>query len=90
MGSHFDLVTPAVLNAWLGQPNGGALERGRAYVMVGAQKADHPRKKVKNAFIRRGYPVFVGRTAWMLMNWGWPTRGSPIAPEPFSENVEDD
>ena len=50
-------VTPAVLNAWLGQPNGGSPARGHAYVTVGAQKPDHPQKKVKNAFIRRGYPV---------------------------------
>jgi beta-lactamase superfamily II metal-dependent hydrolase len=56
-------VTPAVLNAWLGAPNGGSPKHGHAYVMVGAKKEDHPRKKVKNAFIRRGYPVFVGRTA---------------------------
>lgn len=82
-------VTPAVLNAWFGQPNGGASERGHAYVMVGAQKPDHPRKKVKNAFIRRGYPVYVGRTGWMRMSWGWPKRGVSITPEPFSYDVED-
>jgi beta-lactamase superfamily II metal-dependent hydrolase len=83
-------VTPAVLNAWLGQPNGGTPTRGSAYVMVGAQKPDHPRKKVKNAFIRRGYQVYVGRTGWMRMFWGWPTRGVPLTPEPFSDDVEDD
>ena len=83
-------VTPAVLNAWLGQPNGGTPERGRAYVMVGAQKPDHPRKKVKNAFIRRGYPVYVGRTGWMRTYWGWPKRGTDMTPQPFSYDVEDD
>jgi len=83
-------VTPAVLNAWLGQPNGGTPERGHAYVMVGAKKPDHPRKKVKNAFMRRGYPVYVGRTGWMRMYWGWPHRGGPLTPEPFSYDVEDD
>jgi hypothetical protein len=83
-------VTPAVLDAWLGQPNGGTPQRGQAYVMVGAQKPDHPRKKVKNAFIRRGYPVYVGRTGWMRIDWGWPARGTPLTPEPFSHDVEDD
>ena len=53
-------VTPAVLNVWLGAPNGGTPRRGTAMVMVGAKKKDHPRKKVKNAFIRRGYPPLRG------------------------------
>jgi hypothetical protein len=83
-------VTPVVLNAWLGQPNGGADERGQAYVMVGAKKPDHPRKKVKNAFIRRGYPVFVGRTGWMRSYWGFAARGVPLTAEPFSHDVEED
>jgi beta-lactamase superfamily II metal-dependent hydrolase len=83
-------VSPAVLNAWLGLPNGGTTERGHAYVMVGEQKNDHPRKKVKNAFMRRGYPVFIGRTGWMRMSWGWPKRGTDVTPEPFSYDVEED
>jgi beta-lactamase superfamily II metal-dependent hydrolase len=83
-------VTPQVLNAWLGQPNAGNPERGNAYVMVGSNKSEHPRKKVKNAFIRRGYPVFVGRTGWMRMNWGFDKRGIALTPEPFSSDVEDD
>ena len=58
-------VTPTVLNAWLGEPNRGTCTRGTAIVSVGAEKTEHPRKKVKNAFIRRGYPVFVGRTGWV-------------------------
>lgn len=83
-------VTPRVLDAWLGPPDGGGSVRGHAYVMVGAQKPDHPRKKVKNAFIRRGYPVYVGRTGWMRKYWGWPKRGFDLIPEPFSCDVEDD
>ena len=83
-------VTPGVLNAWLGQPNGGATRRGTAMVMVGAKKDEHPRNKVKNAFIRRGYPVFVGRTGWMRMPYGYELRGVNITAEPFSYDVEDD
>ena len=57
---------------------GGKRKRGHAYVMVGAKKPDHPRKKVKNAFIRRGYPVSVGRTGWMRLHWGFGSRGVAV------------
>lgn len=85
-------VTPAVLNAWFGAPNGGSPEHGNAYVMVGAKKLEHPRKKVKNAFIRRGYPVVVGREGWMRMYWDFKARDNTttLLPEPFSYDVEDD
>jgi hypothetical protein len=59
-------------------------------VMVGAKKDEHPRNKVKNAFIRRGYPVFVGRTGWIRQNWGFPGRGTTLTAEPFSYDVEND
>jgi hypothetical protein len=83
-------VTPAALNAWLGAPNGGNPRRGTAMVMVGAGKKEHPRKKVKNGFIRRGYPVFVGREGWMRMPYGYESRGANMTPEPFSYGVEED
>jgi hypothetical protein len=59
-------------------------------VMVGANKDEHPRNKVKNAFTRRGYPVFVGRSGWIRQNWGYEDRGLPITAEPFSYDVEED
>lgn len=84
-------VTPAVLDAWLGEPNGGDPRRGAALVMVGKNKTEHPRKKVKNAFMRRGYPVFVNRsTTWMHMPYGYDPRGVDMTAEPFSHDVEDD
>jgi beta-lactamase superfamily II metal-dependent hydrolase len=84
-------VTPAVLNAWLGEPNGGSQYRGNALVMVGKNKTEHPRKKVKNAFIRRGYRVYVTRsTSWMHMPYGYDLRGKPMTAESFSYDVEDD
>jgi hypothetical protein len=83
-------VTPQVLNAWLGAPNGGTPKRGNAIVSVGAKKDDHPRKKVKNAFMRRGYPVFVGRKSWVHMPYGYEMRGQPMTAEAFSHDVEDD
>lgn len=83
-------VSPTVLNAWLGPPNGGTPQRGKAFVSVGAKKTEHPRKKVKNAFIRRGYPVYVGRTGWIRQPYDYPSRGTSIQPESFSYDVEDD
>jgi beta-lactamase superfamily II metal-dependent hydrolase len=83
-------VTPAALDAWLGAPNGSNPPRGAAMVMVGAKKKEHPRKKVKNAFIRRGYPVFVGREGWMRMPYGYEMRGANMTAEPFSYDVEQD
>jgi hypothetical protein len=59
-------------------------------VTVGAKKREHPRKKVKNAFIRRGYPVFVGREGWMQMPYGYEMRGTSMTAEPFSYDVEED
>jgi hypothetical protein len=80
-----------VLNAWLGQPNGETPQRGSAMVMVGAKKTEHPPKKVKNAFIRRGYPPSVGRgEGWIRMTYGYESRDFDMTPEPFSSDVEDD
>jgi hypothetical protein len=85
-------VTPKVLNWWLGHPLAQeAGLRGHAYVSVGKDADIYPRKRVKNAFIRRGYPVFPTRGsiqgAYFAMpprdGWGVPT------PEPFSVDVED-
>jgi hypothetical protein len=84
-------VTPAVLDAWLGAPNGGNPHRGNAVVMVGKNKTEHPRKKVKNAFIRRGYPVYVGRSnGWLQQPYGYDRGGSDLTAEAFSYDVEDD
>ncbi|KYH01914.1 hypothetical protein [Bradyrhizobium sp. DOA1] len=83
-------VRPDVLDAWLGVANGGTSTRGHAMVSVGAKKTEHPRKKVKNAFIRRGYPVYVGRTGWIRQNYGFTTRGTDLNAERFSYDVEED
>jgi len=83
-------VSPAVLDAWLGTSNGGTPKRGSAMVSIGAKKMEHPRKKVKNAFIRRGYPVYVGRTGWIRQNYGFTSRGTDLTAEPFSYDVEED
>ena len=52
-------VTPAVRDTWLGKP----MERinakvGSAFCSVDNDAATYPRKTVKNAFTRRGYPDY--------------------------------
>lgn len=83
-------MTPAVLNRWLGPFSSPA--RGSAYVSVGKDAELYPRKKVKNAFIRRGYEVMATRGQTLCAFVGFPSRpGWVSAPrEQFPEDVEDD
>lgn len=84
-------VTPAVLNRWLGPPLPFEGVVGSAFCSVGKDADIYPRKKVKNAFTRRGYPVHAtrGETKYFFHGWtlrpGW---GASKA-EPFSNEVED-
>lgn len=85
-------VTPTVLNAWLGQPlTGVSAEIGTAFCSVGKDADIYPRKKVKNAFTRRGYPVHTTRGTVRLHHneWGGRVGYGASIPEPFSYNVED-
>lgn len=83
-------VTPSSLNRWLGPilPQGGA-RLGVAYCSAARLDEDHPRKKVVNAFIRRGYEVFSTQGKHIYYQQGTGRIGSPIAAEPFSTQVED-
>lgn len=85
-------VTPAALNRWLGKPLVETSQsRGVAYCSAAADDEEHPRKKVVNAFMRRGYPVHTTNGVAkchrnnMSARLGW---GSSIA-EPFSQEVEE-
>ena len=85
-------VTPTALNRWLGTPlaNSGQ-SRGVAYCSAAAEDEDHPRKKVVNAFIRRGYPVHTTNGMAKCHRNNMPSRlgwGSSIA-DPFSGEVEE-
>jgi beta-lactamase superfamily II metal-dependent hydrolase len=83
-------VTPAVLDRWLGPRMARGLVFGAAYCSVGNDKSDYPRGQVKNAFQRRGYPVYVTRGGTrshfsggeLRPGWDWAT------PEPFADRVE--
>ncbi|MGY3690566.1 beta-lactamase superfamily II metal-dependent hydrolase [Bradyrhizobium sp. USDA 3240] len=83
-------VTPAVLDRWLG--SFPAERRGDAIASIGVSKADYPRKKVSNAFIRRGYDVYRTQDGWINFYDGYdrrPDMGYASA-MPFSEDVEDE
>jgi beta-lactamase superfamily II metal-dependent hydrolase len=84
-------VTPTVLNAWLGEPLAAEGTVGNAYCSVGKDEDIYPRKKVKNAFIRRGYPVHATRGKIKCSFNGWPMRTGWVnsTPEPFAHSVED-
>lgn len=85
-------ITPTILNRWLGgYPAAG---RGEAVACVGKEKTDFPRKRVTNAFIRRGYNVTTTRNLsgdWVCFKHGYPSRpGTSTVPyEVFSDEVDE-
>jgi beta-lactamase superfamily II metal-dependent hydrolase len=83
-------VTPTVLNLWLGGVVGENAVHGYAYCSVGKEQADYPRAQVKNAFSRRGYPVYSTRTGGKYAYWGVKLRDGWVyaEPEPFEAKVE--
>jgi len=82
-------VTPSVLDRWLGPRKAYGTEVGTAFCSIGSNKPDYPRGQVKNAFIRRGYKVFVNRTSTISHYSGSGHPGFvPLTPEPFDYHVE--
>lgn len=86
-------VNPAILDRWLG---GTMLAEGAqigwAVCSVGANKPEYPRRRVSNAFTRRGYPVLTTRTITQSftsfevpMRAGWGVG----APMPFAFSFEE-
>jgi beta-lactamase superfamily II metal-dependent hydrolase len=85
-------VTPSVLNRWLGEPMPhGSQRRGLAFCSVGDNKPEYPRKRVSNAFLRRGYPVYSTRgRLWLRHHEDMPARaGSPVDHVPFTSSYEE-
>lgn len=84
-------VSKTTLNRWLGPPvPDETTKRGTAFVSVGKEKPDYPRRAVSNAFLRRGYPVFATRTCGIRHNIEMPSRNwGPAIAEPFHAQVED-
>jgi beta-lactamase superfamily II metal-dependent hydrolase len=84
-------VNPTALNRWLGEPVPDQYTvRGSAFCSAAKDDDDHPRKKVVNAFLRRGYPVHVTKGVQkcephnMPIRQGW----SASIPAAFSTEVE--
>ena len=82
-------VTPTVLDAWLGPKQPQGTEIGTAFCSVGSNKDDYPRGQVKNAFMRRGFPVYCTRTKWISYSNG-PGHPNTVAAtaEAFANEVE--
>jgi beta-lactamase superfamily II metal-dependent hydrolase len=82
-------VTPRVLDQWLGGRVANGAVVGAAICSVGNGKDEYPRGQVNNAFLRRGYPVYVTRGKSLLQHSG-STRGwGNATPLPFMARVED-
>lgn len=82
-------VTPYVLDRWLGPRKAKGTEVGTAYCSIGANKTEYPRGQVKNAFIRRGYKVYVNRSKMISHSSGGGHPGLvALTPEPFDNTVE--
>lgn len=84
-------VTPNLLNRWLGTPVAEGISRGSAFCSVGDSKSDYPRKRVANAFIRRGYKVLSTRGSAKSSFHGLPNKPGWVTatPEPFSFEFEE-
>ena len=64
-------VSPSVLNRWIGEPVDEGEKRDiTAFVSASKESETHPRKKVVNAFVRRGVSVYPtnGQTIWHRHN----------------------
>lgn len=84
-------VTPDVLDDWLGIIQGPYdPQRGVAVCSAAKNDADHPRAKVENAFLRRGYPVFSTKGVLLYYGHDMPGRGFTSAtPASFRTEVEE-
>lgn len=87
-------VTPSVLNRWLGRPvQEGSANKGVAFCSVGVNKSEYPRKRVSNAFLRRGYPVYKTENAgeWIRHAHDMPNRDGmrPISSVAFTSSYEE-
>ena len=84
-------VTPSILDRWLGAPVDEGTVRGTAMCSVGDGKTEYPRKRVANAFIRRGYKVISTRGSAKSSYNGIAGKDGWVAaqPEPFSYEFDE-
>ena len=84
-------VSPSSLDRWVGPRLSKGASRGtEAYASVANETKTHPRKKVVNAFIRRGAKVYSTNGTSIRHHRGMPPRQGwgPITALEFSERVE--
>ena len=83
-------VSPSILDRWLGPRIGqGATPAFSAYASVAKGSKSHPRRKVVNAFMRRGAAVFSTKGEPKLFHYQMNhRRWGPAEPESFSDQVE--
>lgn len=85
-------VTPTTLNRWLGDPvQNESTVRGSAFCSAAKDDDEHPRKKVLNAFARRGYPVHITKGGAKCEPHNMPIRQGWVSsiPAPFATEVEE-
>jgi beta-lactamase superfamily II metal-dependent hydrolase len=77
-------VSPSVLNRWLGPRLLLPTEKMTVYASVAKECETHPRRKVVNAFIRRGASVHTTKGVGKCHRYQMPLRGGFIASEPLA------
>jgi beta-lactamase superfamily II metal-dependent hydrolase len=82
-------VTPNILDRWLGGKVNRGQSVGCAIASIGDNKDEYPRGQVSNAFLRRGYPVYVTRGNNLLHHFGSKRGWGDAQPLPFFDEVED-
>jgi beta-lactamase superfamily II metal-dependent hydrolase len=82
-------VTPNVLDQWIGGGVANGVAVGMAFCSIGDGKEEYPRGQVNNAFLRRGYPVYVTRGDSIMYHSGSKRGWGSITPLPFMARVED-
>jgi beta-lactamase superfamily II metal-dependent hydrolase len=85
-------VSPSVLNRWIGEPVDEGEKRDiTAFVSASKESETHPRKKVVNAFVRRGVSVHPTNGKTIRHSHNMPDRPgwSSLNPLEFSSVVEE-
>jgi beta-lactamase superfamily II metal-dependent hydrolase len=82
-------VTPAIIDRWIGGRVNQGVVVGSAICSVGDGKDEYPRGQVSNAFLRRGYPVYVTRGNALMHHSGSKRGWGNAAALPFMTRVED-
>jgi len=85
-------VTPSVLDRWLGGvKHEGSQLTATAFCSVGTNKPEYPRRRVRNAFLRRGFGVYSSRNGWINHRNGFDSRPGMVTlkSEPFEAYYEE-